>query len=103
MTGYFGSNFFGSSYWASYYWRAQTVTPPVPDSTPDSNDIGLLERSGREGGFLVPPGMAVFGRFSKEVSNPWQDRRTPYALTKDEREKREIEELIEILDLLSSL
>lgn len=77
------------------------VTPPVPTPETSPEALGLLERSGREGGFLVPPMFVlpvIGGRFSKELSDPWEAN--PYEVVGPERERLEIEELCEVLDLI---
>lgn len=101
MAGWYGGKWYGGQWYAGTWYRAVVVPAPTPAETPAS-PAGLQERSGREGGFLVPPGfpLPVFGKFSKEVSDPWFGRQNPYGLTEDEKEKRELEELVELMEIL---
>lgn len=97
MSWYGGKYYRGQYYAGSWY---QGIHVPTPTPTPPKPSVGLQEKEGDLGGFLVPPGMSVFGRFSKEVSDPWFGRQNPYSPTEAEAAAIEEMELAELLEIL---
>lgn len=85
--------------------KAATPAPTPPAQTTPNSLLGLQERTGPVGAYLVPPGFAlpVFGRFSKETSNPWFDRQNPYAFTEEEKRHHDEAEIMELAELLEIL